>query len=227
VRARLLEAERTATWQDAKHLHRSRAHLAERMSLAGLSFRTEQIFVRADDIGGPTKLEAAVRVPRVTLAGGELGIAAGPGGELQETGVRALTTEQAKEGLLHEMVHVLLINKGLSAAQIWGAKAGVVTGPNDVKRVAEDVLFRYLRAQEEISSIRRSRACTVSSRPKTRGKYEQLVQKVEAFLKSAGAKLNVQKPAKIDVAGKISEVRKRRSGSSTLYPGGECECRTP
>ena len=212
VRARLLEAERTLHGKTLNIFIATELTVAERMSLAGLSFRTEQIFVRADDIGDPMKLEAAIRVPLVTLTGGELGIAPGPGGELQETSVRALTTEQAKEGLLHEMVHVLLINKGLSAAQIWGgAKAGLVTGPNDVKRVAEDVLFRYLRAQEEIFVYSAIESMYGFFAARNKGKYELLAKKVEAFLKSAGAKLAVQKPVKIDVAGKIGEDKKKKS----------------
>jgi Domain of unknown function (DUF4157) len=209
ARARLHEAERTLHGRTLNIFIASELSVAERMSKAPLSLRTEQIYVRAEDIGDPANLEAAIRVPLVALTGGALGIAAGPGGKLKETTVRALTTEQAKEGILHEMLHVLLINKGRSAVQVWmGAKAGVVTGPDDVKRLAEDVLFRYVRAQEEIfvySAIEGVYSGFAASK-KT---YELFAAAVEAFLKSIGAKLEVQKPRVIKVAEKIGEGKKK------------------
>jgi hypothetical protein len=104
---------------------------------------------------------------------------------------------------------VLLINRGRSAVQVWSAaRAGAVTGPDDVKRVAEDVLFRYVRAQEEIF-VYSAIEGVYSAFGADKQHYERLVQLVEAFLQDIGAKLDVQKPVKIDVAQKIGEGKKK------------------
>jgi hypothetical protein len=209
VRARLLETERTLSGKTLNIFIASELSVAEKLSKAPLGLSTAQIFVRADDIGHPDKLEAGIRVPLIALMGGSRGISAGPGGKLQETSAQPLTDEQAKEALLHEMVHVLLINKGLSAVQVWQrAKAGVVSGPTEAARVAEDVLFRYVRAQEEIF-VYSAIADVYGAFAANKGAYELYAQTVEAFLMSIGAKLDTQKPVKIDVAGKIGEGKKK------------------
>jgi hypothetical protein len=217
ARARLLEAERTLHGRTLNIFIASDLSVAEKMSKAPLTLSTEQIFVRAKDIGDPAKLEAAIRVPLVTLTGGSRGIAAGPGGKLKETTVQALTTEQAKEGMLHEMVHVLLINQGRSAVQVWsGAKAGAVTGPDNVKRLAEDVLFRYVRAQEEIF-VYSAIEGVYSGFAANKTAYELFAEAVELFLTGVGAKLDTQKPVPIKVTEKIGEAKKEGVTWSITY----------
>jgi hypothetical protein len=209
ARARLFEAERTLHGRILNIFIASDLSVAEKMSKAPLSFSTTQIFVRPQDIGDPAKLEAAVRVPLVTLTGGSRGIEVGPGGKVRETSVQALTAELAKEAILHEMVHVLLINQGLSSLQVWlAARAGLVTGPDQVKGVAEDVLFRYVRAQEEIfvySAIEGVYGGFAANKER----YEQFATAVELFLMSVGAKPVVRKPVPIKVTEKIGEGKKK------------------
>ena len=65
ARARLLGAERTLHGRTLNIFIASDLSVAEKMSKAPLTLSTEQIFVRAKDIGDPAKLEAAIRVPLV------------------------------------------------------------------------------------------------------------------------------------------------------------------
>lgn len=213
VRARLKEASRTLDGKTLNVFIATDLSVAEKMSIAPLSLRTEQIFVRADDIGDAKKLEAGIRVPLIALTGGAKGIAPGPGGTPTASNVTALTGEQAKEAVLHEMVHVMLINKGVSAVQVWqAAQAGMVTGPDEVKRLTEDVLFRYVRAQEEIF-VYTAIAGVYTGFAANKDRYVDFMKLVEAFLGGIGVKVDKPKITKIDVKEKIGE-GKRKEGVS-------------
>jgi hypothetical protein len=209
ARARLKESVRTLDGKTLNVFIATDLSVAEMMSRAPLSLRTEQIFVRADDVGDPKKLEAGIRVPLVVLTGGKKGLAPGPDGTLTTSNVNALDTEQAKEAILHEMVHVMLIGKGVSAVQVWqAAQAGMVTGTDEVKNLAEDVLFRYVRAQEEIF-VYTAVGGVYSGFAANKDHYVDFMQLVEAFLHDVGAKLDHPKTTKIDVKEKIGEGKKK------------------
>jgi hypothetical protein len=211
VRARLKEAQRSLFGKTLNIFIATDLSVAERLSKAPLGLSTAQIFVRPGDIGDPKKLEAGIRVPLIALMGGERGISVGPGGQLKATTAQALTAEQAKEALLHEMVHVLLINKGISAVQVWQrARPSLVSGPPEAAGLAEDVLFRYVRAQEEIF-VYSAIADLYSAFAANKDRYVLYTQAVEAFLGSIGAKLKTGKPVNIDVAEKIGEGKKKTS----------------
>jgi hypothetical protein len=177
--------------------------------MAPLTLRTEQIFVRPDDLGDAKKLEAGIRVPLIALTGGEKGLAPGPGGTLAPSNVTALDAQQAKEAVLHEMVHVMLIGKGVAAVQVWPeARAGMVTGPDEVKRLAEDVLFRYVRAQEEVF-VYNAIGSIYTGFAANKDHYVDFMKLVEAFLHDVGAKLEKPKVTKIDVKERIGEGKKK------------------
>lgn len=217
ARARLKEAARTLSGKTLNIFIASDLSVAEKISKAPLGLRTEQIFVRPGDIGDPKKLEGAIRIPLIALTGGVKGLAPGPEGQIQETSVQAMTGEQAKEALLHELVHVMLFNKGASAVQVWqSAVANLVSGPPEVKSLAEDVLFRYLRAQEEIF-VYSAIGEVYSSFKANKDYYELLVAAVEAFLKKIGASVDLQKPINIDVKEKIGVKQKESVTWSITY----------
>lgn len=209
VRARLKESVRTLDGKTLNVFIATDLSVAEKMSMAPLSLRTEQIFVRADDLGDARKLEAGIRVPLIALTGGQKGLAPGPGGTPTASNVTALDAEQAKEAVLHEMVHVMLINKGVSAVQVWqAARAGMVTGSDEVKRLAEDVLFRYVRAQEEIF-VYTAIGGVYTGFAANKDHYVDFMKLVEAFLHDIGAKLDKPKTTTIDVKEKIGEGKKK------------------
>jgi hypothetical protein len=144
-------------------------------------------------------------------------VAIGADKKPEETTTPELTAEKAKEALLHEMVHVMLIDRGQAAVQIWpNAMSGAVTGPADVKSLAEDVLFRYIRAQEEIF-VYGAIAGVYSSFKENKDRYELYVAAVEAFVKSEGGKIEPQKPVAIDVKEKIGEKKKEKVTWSIAY----------
>lgn len=216
VRARLKESARTLDGKTLNVFIATDLSVAEKMSIAPLSLRTEQIFVRADDLGDAKKLEAGIRVPLIALTGGEKGLAPGPGGKLTTSNVTALDTEQAKEAILHEMVHVMLIGKGVSAVQMWqAAQAGMVSGPDEVKRLAEDVLFRYVRAQEEIF-VYTAIGSIYSGFAANKDHYVDFLKLVEAWLHDIGAKLDKPKTTTIDVKEKIGEGKKKQAVSWSI-----------
>jgi len=209
ARARLKEAARTLDGKTLNIFIASDLSVAEALSAAPLSLRTEQIFVRPEDVGNAAKLEAGIRVPLIALTGGVKGVAPGPGGKQTQSSVTALTSEQAKEAVLHEMVHVMLINKGVSAVQVWAAaRSGLVTGPDDVKALTEDVLFRYVRAQEEIF-VYTAIAGVYSGFAANKDHYVDYVKLVEALLHDLHAGLEKPKSTPIDVQEKIGEGKKK------------------
>jgi hypothetical protein len=137
VRARLREAVRG--FSDAKPLNIFLAS-GEEQALIDPSPRTEAIFVRQEDIGDDKKLEAAIRLPLVAFLGGSSG-----------PPTTSLTANEAGETLLHEMVHDLLLRRGLSANDLWEKiRAKVAQGPPTVKNRCEEMVHRFLLAQEEV-----------------------------------------------------------------------------
>jgi hypothetical protein len=121
VRARLKESMRTLDGKTLNVFIATDLSVEEKMSMAPLSLRTEQIFVRAEDLGDAKRLEAGIRVPLVALIGGEKGLAPGPDGRLTVSKVTALDAEKAQAAVLHEMVHAMLVGKGVSSVQVWQA----------------------------------------------------------------------------------------------------------
>lgn len=216
VRARLKEAGRNLDGRTLNIFIATNLSSAELMSPGTPSPSTSQIYVRPADIGDRSKLQAAIRIPLISLTGGTR-VAIGADKKPEETTTPELTAEKAKEALLHELVHVMLIDRGQAAVQIWpNAMSGAVTGPSDVKSLAEDVLFRYIRAQEEIF-VYDAIAGVYSSFKENKDRYELYVAAVEAFVKSEGGKIEQQKPVAIDVKEKIGEKKKEKVTWSIAY----------
>lgn len=205
VRARLKEAARTLSGKKLYIFIATDLTVGEKMSQAPLGLSTAQIFVHPDDIGNPAKLQAAIRVPLIALTGGSKGVAPGPGGKLQQVNVTAMTAEQLKEAVLHELLHVMLINRGASSTQVFKSiLSGLVSGPEDVKRLAEDVLFRYVRAQEELF-VYSAIEGLYSSFKGNKKLYQDYIDLVEPLIKAIGGKVVEQKPITIDVKEKVGK----------------------
>jgi len=216
VRARLKETTRTLSGKTLNVFIASDLTVAEMMSNGPLSLSTTQVFVTGDDIGHPDKLEAAIRIPLVELTGGDR-VSGGSAGGAKNSTITALTDEQLKEGVLHELVHVMLINKHISAAQVWrDHKKGAVSGPDDVKAIAEDVLSRYMRAQEEIF-VYTAIEDIYTNFAGNKSIYEAFAALVEAFVNSVGGSVTQQKPVSIDVKEKIGEKKKEGVSWSIQY----------
>jgi hypothetical protein len=73
-----------------------------------------------------------------------------------------------------------------------------VTGPDEVKRLAEGVLFRYLRAQEEMF-VYTAIGNVYSSFSTNKDHYVNFMELVEAFLRGIGTKRDKPKTTKIEV----------------------------
>src|SRR5208337_2794415 len=144
-------------------------------------------------------------------------VSGGSAGGAKSSTITALTDEQLKEGVLHELVHVMLINKHISAAQVWrDHKKGAVSGPDDVKALAEDVLSRYMRAQEEIF-VYTAIEDIYTNFAGNKSIYEAFAALVEAFVNSVGGSVTQQKPVSIDVKEKIGEKKKEGVSWSIQY----------
>jgi hypothetical protein len=161
--------------------------------LTGLSLRTEAIFIRQQDIGNDAKLEAAIRVPVVALIG-------------SQSDANPMTQEEAGEAILHEMVHAMLIRRHASANDLWQTiNTQLVTGPRTVKNRCEELIHRYLLAQEEVftyQSVSELGSAYSHFSAGNQPRYELFIAATEAFFRSKNVKLEVSKK-KLDVTEKV------------------------
>jgi hypothetical protein len=155
------------------------------------------VFVKPEDLGDPSKLEAAVRVPLVALLG-LTGFGA----------TRALTKDELGESVLHEAVHALLIRRHASANQLWDKlRDEVVEGPPTVKNRAEEVVHLYLLAQEELwvyDEVQKLGASYQAFAPLNKPRYERFVAAADAFFKAHVVVFETVKE-KLDVKEKVAK----------------------
>jgi hypothetical protein len=193
VRARLREAVRG--FSDAKPLNIFLAS-GEEQALIDPSPWTEAIFVRQEDIGDDKKLEAAIRLPLVAFLGGSSGPL-----------TTSLTANEAGETLLHEMVHDLLLRRGLSANDLWEKiRAKVAQGPPTVKNRCEEMVHRFLLAQEEVfvyDNVSKLGPEYSSLAGINQPRYELWSLEAEAFFKQKGVTLT-KTTNKLAVSDKVA-----------------------
>lgn len=219
VRARLKEPFRALAKKPLNVFIATQLTVGEMMSRSPLAFQTDQIYVRAEDLGDRSKLQAAIRVPLIALTGGALGFRSADEGEWEQTAAKALTAEQKKEALLHELMHVMLIERGASAAQLWDTVGGgMVKGPQPAKEAAEDLLRRYLRAQEEVF-VYAYVGELYSEFKANKDRYELFLQLIEVLLESLSAKPTEVKKVKLQVSEKVGKKKEKVDWSiSFKYP---------
>lgn len=203
VRARLKEAYHVLKTKPLNVFIATELTVAEKMSLRSLALRTEQIYVTAADYGNPKKLQAAIRIPLVALVGGEIGIKLGGKKGVQETAAKAFSPEQRKAALLHEILHVFLINRNASANQLWASiRTGIVKGPESIKKQFERVMHYYLLAQEEVF-VYNNVGELYSQFSKNRSHYEYFIKAVDIFLLSKSVTSDQVKTIKLKVTSKV------------------------
>jgi hypothetical protein len=179
--------------------------ITEKLAPGRPSLKTQQIFVHPDDINDRKKLEAAIRIPLVDLVGGEIGVRSDGKGGLQATTAQPFTESESKEAVLHELVHVLLINRGASANQLWeGVGLNLVSGPAEAKQLCESLLRRYFRAQEEVF-VYKEVGKVSSEFMQNKQVYDVYIQLVETFLTDISAKPDQNKNIKLDVSEKVEK----------------------
>jgi hypothetical protein len=171
ARARMKEALRAFTSSRPLNIRIvSELPIEEEMSIS-MALKTDQIFVRADDLGNPAKLEAAIRIPLAALIGGPH--------FLFELGVPE--TKQISEMVLHESLHVMLVNQGISGTQIFERARDRITGPPTVKERADELVRAYLIAQDETFVYENIGAVSTIFLA-NRQKYVDFVEKVDKYL---------------------------------------------
>jgi hypothetical protein len=155
------------------------------------------IFVRQEDIGDDKKLEAAIRLPLVAFLGGSSGPSTTP-----------LTANEAGETLLHEMVHDLLLRRGLSANDLWEKiRAKVAQGPPTVRNRCEEMVHRFLLAQEEVfvyANVSKLGPEYSSLAGINQPRCELWSLEAEAFFKQKGVTLTKTTTNKLDVSDKVA-----------------------
>jgi len=203
ARARLKEAFRELGKKPLNIFIATDLTVAEKMSLTPLALQTAQVYISPAEYGDTSKLQAAIRIPLVALLGGEVGLA--PGGQhgMQVKSTKALTGEQTKEALLHETIHTFLINRGASSGQVWDAVGPtMVKGSQTAKEACEKVMWRYLRAQEEVF-VYTQVGELYSAFSKNKLSYEAFIAAVDLFLASISANPDQTKTIKLRVGEKV------------------------
>jgi hypothetical protein len=126
---------------------------------------------------------------------------------MERTAIEALPEEQRKAALLHEIVHVFLINRGASANQLWGTVGrAMISGPGAARQECEKVMRKYLRAQEELF-VYSQVGGLYSGFTEQKAKYEEYVAAVDVFLDSISARADQAKAIKLDVEEKVGAKR--------------------
>lgn len=95
----------------------------------------------------------------------------------------ALSSSQRDEQLLHELVHVMLVDRGADADAVWKQiDAGIVRGPAGAVKAGESLVHIFLLGQEELFAYRQVAALggTFGSLRKESSEMEQKLASTEA-----------------------------------------------
>jgi hypothetical protein len=215
VRARLKETFRELLHKPLNIFIATNLTIEEKLSQAPLVLKTDQVYMKPGEYKDPSKLQAAIRIPLVSLLGGEVGLepGSGPGGMKVKT-AQALTREQAKEALLHETMHVFLLNRSASAGHVWqSVGATMVKGPQTVKTVCENLMRMYLMAQEEVF-VYTQVGEMYSGYIANVVLYQPFIESVNAFLASLSISADQTKTFKLTVN---EQVNKKKIDWSVSY----------
>lgn len=161
---------------------------------------TDTIFVSQEDLGDPAKLQSAVSIPLFTFLSRDTMFA-----KVDEK--KKMTPENQAEAVLHEVVHVLLQNRGIGAKALWEELKSTVVGPALPKERFEDALLLYLLAQEELwvyGEVVKLGAGYERFAAENGPAYEERVRRMEAYFADKGLALE-KRVRKIDVTTKVSK----------------------
>jgi hypothetical protein len=144
---------------------------------------TDRVFVRLEDVGHEDRLQAAIRIPLILLRGGVMPT---PGGvvDVQPIGAGLPAT------VLHESLHVMLIQRSADAEAIWRAnqkKLTVHANPYLSSRFTE-LVRKFLIAQEEVFAYE-NEATLYPPVSKFKADYDGFVKNARMFLERRRLKL--------------------------------------
>ena len=142
-RARLREA--MSGWNSSSPLHifiSTEASLIEARS-GHVGPLTDKVHIRLQDIGDPTRLQAAIRMSLTMIQGGIIS----PSQRLE-----AASQDVMKRSMLHEVIHAHLIRQSSDATSIWQTHQTQLTiqGSPSVSPLFTELVRKYLIAQEEL-----------------------------------------------------------------------------
>jgi hypothetical protein len=176
---------------------------------------TDRVFINLTDVGHEDRLQAAVRIPLIMLRGGILPT---PGGLVDVPPIAG----GLPATLLHEAVHVLLIQRAADAESVWLANQRKVTihaNPYLSARFTE-LARKFLLAQEEVFAYE-SEASLYPPISKEKAEYDIFIKNTARFLDHRGL-VPAMSTQKISVRTTVG--RKAVSWSiSYLVPEGEAE----
>lgn len=150
------------------------------METGQVAAETTRVFVRLQDIGNAAKLQAAIRIPLLMLRGGILPTAGGP------RDIPAVGKQELQGILMHEALHVMLIDKSIDAGAMWNtAHAGLtIHGSPYLMSKTEELIRKFLIAQEEVFAYTNEASLhpLTEEEKNDKASYESFVRNVSAFL---------------------------------------------
>jgi hypothetical protein len=205
VRARLMESFRESSRRPLLILIATDLTVAEKMSLTPLAASTYLIDINPKDTEDASRLQACIRIPLVALFGGERGFRPGGKHGWERLSQPPLTEPQIKEVMMHESVHALLLNRNASALQIWDVVGpGMVTGPPEAREACNNLMRRYLRAQEEVFVFTHVGELYSAYLP-LKAAHEKFIGEVDQFLASITVRPEGRTTIKLEVGEKVDK----------------------
>jgi hypothetical protein len=177
---------------------------------------TNRVYINANDVGDRAKLEAAIRLPLQNLVGG---VSARTGKDLPPA-----SKSELKDAVLHEALHAMLIAKGVGSDAQWEKlKASgkfKITGPSDAQSKGEELVRKFLIAQEE-AFVYESVAMLYPPVSPVKAGFDIFIKNAEQFLTKKGkaissVKFAIKVSEKVDKKAVLWSITYRLPGSLTL-----------
>jgi len=177
VRARLSEALRSLGRGSPLNIHIATEPTPQELIGGQFAAVTDRVFVNLQDVGNPARLQAAIRIPLTVLRGGNMPTTQGI------ENVLAISSRDLQDTMLHESLHVMLINQSSDANSIWASNQAQLTvngSPSVVPKFIE-LIRKYLISQEELFAFDNV-AELYPPVPAIRASYARFNSGVEQFL---------------------------------------------
>ena len=161
---------------------------------------TAQVWVGMNDVGDPTKLKTAMRIPIRHILGGPN---PAKGGAID-------AQADLKRTLLHESLHALLLNRSADSDAVWRDAQSVIKleGPDKVQKKTLALIRAYILAQEELFAYNNEESLypPVTSGPQQSGKgnYEIFKSGADRFFTRKASDF-AQVPKQIDVSQPVDK----------------------
>ncbi len=188
ARARLKEALKGFGSSSPLNIFISAFPTPVEISSAKVSPFAGQIWVDKKDINDPKKLQSAIYMPLLMLSGGSLPTSGGL------KNIPKASPSDLKRAMLHESLHVMLINQSKDANAIWDNKKAHLarTGPKATKDKFVELVRKFLIAQEEVFAYD-SEATLYPPVNKNRAAYQSFIANSERYFNKQKLKLTTIK----------------------------------